>query len=317
MAVLQLAREAMRTRFEIVLVGDNTANLRAAGEEALDEIARAETLLSAYRSDSALFALNARAGQSASPVDARLFSFLQKAQELREATEGAFDLTVGPLRDLWEVIGVEGRAPTQDEVEDALALVGTQHHVFLDTEAQTACLSHEKVRLDPGALGKGWAIDQAGESLRENGVTCALLHGGTSSVLAIGAGPDGTGWRVALQHPRDADAHLAVVTLKDISLSVSAAHGKTFWAERGRRFGHVLDPRTGWPVEKNLLAAVIIPSATEGDALSTALLVMGELGLPVLVERFPQASLLLTCEETGSENQIQVAKFGTVWQEAA
>jgi thiamine biosynthesis lipoprotein len=148
--------------------------------------------------------------------------------------------------------------------------------------------------LDLGSIGKGFALEKAAERLRDAGVTSGLLHGGTSTVYALGAPPDSNGWKVAvpkpefaeqtialgatrLNEPSGMEKFLAVVPLKDEALSVSAVWGKSFAAD-GRVYGHVIDPRKGEPVEGALLAAVVLPSATESDALSTALLILGSAG---------------------------------------
>ncbi len=251
----------MRTRFEIVLADDrDPASLRAAGEEALAEIARVEQELSAFRPDSFLARVNAEAAEHPVLVDGVTFAFLARAGELAAAVDGAFDPTVGALTALLR----RGAS----EAELAEAPVGFAKYVRLDAEARTVAFTTRGVRLDPGAIGKGWALDRAVEVLREAGVKHALLHGGTSSVVAMGE------WPVAVQHPTDPDRRLARVKLRDQALGVSAIHGRAF--RRGEeRVGHVVDPRTGASVAHTLQAAVITDSATEADALSTAMLVLG------------------------------------------
>ncbi|HVK06270.1 MAG TPA: FAD:protein FMN transferase [Armatimonadaceae bacterium] len=279
--MIALARYAMRTRFEIVLADENRdeADLRAAGEEALDEIERAETLLSIYRPEAVLYAVNAQAADHPVAVDGVTFDFLVRAYDLCRKTGGAFDPTARPLLDLWsETAAADGSIPADAEIEAARAVVGMERLVRLDAEAQTVAFAAPGVRLDPGAIGKGWALDRAYDLLAESGVRRALLHGGTSSARALGTPPGADGWRVALQHPTDPDARLAEIPLKGgDALGVSAVHGRTFYAA-GRAFGHVLDPRTGHPVTDTLLAAVVARDATEADALSTAALVLGGAG---------------------------------------
>jgi FAD:protein FMN transferase len=148
--------------------------------------------------------------------------------------------------------------------------------VHLNREDFTVRFEHAGVMLDLGAIGKGYAIEKAAELLREAGVTSALLHGGTSTVCAIGNPPDAEFWKVAIEDPEKKQL-VAVVRLKNEALSISAVWGKSFEAD-GKTFGHVIDPRTGQPVSECLLSAVILPSAMETDALSTALLTLGASG---------------------------------------
>ena len=286
----------MRTRFEIVLADEgDPAHLRAAGEEALDEIEQVERRLSAYRPDSDLSYVNAEAARGPIRVDGALFGFLRRSAALHDQTDGAFDLTVGPLLRCWGFAGggaPEAVVPEAAEIERALALVGQRGNVLLDEAAETVRFARPGVRLDPGAIGKGYGIERAAEILRDIGIQSALLHGGTSTVCAIGPHV----WNVAVQHPLRPDAHLATVALRDRALSVSAVHGKSFRAQ-GRRFGHVLDPRTGRPAQRSVLAAVVAGSATDTDALSTGLLVLGAAGLTTLGERRPDIEMLLAEED--------------------
>lgn len=281
----------MATRFEIVLAGDNKARLQAAGEEALDEIARLEQQLSFYRPSSELSQLNARAADEWVAVSPPLFHLLETALELSRLTHGAFDPTAAPLLQAWGFVGASGAWADECAIAAACELVGAGR-IALDADAFAVRFDRPGVALDLGAIGKGYAVECAAEILRENGVSRALLHGGTSTVAAIG-----DGWRVAVADPSDAENTLAVVTLDDgDSLSVSAVHGKAFVGPDGGVYGHVLDPRLGRPVSGASLAAAVLPSATETDALSTALLVLGADGLPLLSAFRPTLSALVVTD---------------------
>jgi len=270
----------MATRFELVLHGQDQSSLRAAGEEAIAEIERLEDQLSLYRPSSEIAGLNARAASGPERVSPTLFGLLQHAQLLHRETGGVFDITIAPLVRCWGFMGDSGRRPTPEEVAEARAKVGMDL-VCLDPDTLTVGFTRPGVMVDLGAIGKGYAIERAAEVLREAGVTSALLHGGTSTVYALGHPPDAEFWQVALEQPPAAlGAHtslLPAVRLKDEAMSASAIWGRSFQAD-GKLFGHILDPRTGQPAENAVLAAVALPSATETDALSTALLLSGSTG---------------------------------------
>lgn len=276
MGCVKLATFSMRTRFELVLVGDNETQLRAAGEEALKEISELERLLSRFKLDSDVGRINHLASHQPVRVDARTFHLLQRAKKLSRETNGAFDITVGTW---W------GRSGT------AKNLVGYEN-ILLDEETMTVKLAKEGVQIDLGGIGKGYALERAANLLREFGVESAFLHGGTSSAFAFGSDQDGKAWQVAIAHPSSGKT-LATVTLDNFGLSVSASPS----ALRTSHSSPTIDPRTGEPISHTLLAAVVLPSPTDAEAWSTALLVLGKDGLTIFQQRNPDGwAILLDCE---------------------
>jgi thiamine biosynthesis lipoprotein len=326
----------MATRFEFVLYGENPVSLRAAGEEAIEEIHRLEARLSLYKPSSEIAHVNARAAREPVRVTPCLFVLLEHAEKLSAETSGAFDITIAPLVRCWGFMGGSGKIPSDQELAEARSKVG-MHLVQLNRADFTVRFATPGVMLDLGAIGKGYAIDRATEILREAGVTSALLHSGTSTVSAIGTPPGEEAWKIAIENPAhqitalppatsspvsrasppascsgvspdanrghsqsSADSQpLTTISLKNESLSVSAIWGKSFQAG-GRTLGHVLDPRTGTPVTGALLAAVTLPSATETDALSTALLTLGPQGHESFPKLRPGIRTLLVTEVNGS-----------------
>jgi thiamine biosynthesis lipoprotein len=211
---------------------------------------------------------------------------LEHARQLHRETGGAFDIAIAPLVRSWGFMSHSERIPDPAQLAQARLHAGMEH-VTLDSESVTVRFDRQGVMIDLGAIGKGYAIDRAAEILREAGVTRALLHGGTSTVYGIGAPPDQEGWKVAIAGSQDESQTVATVLLRDSALSVSAVWARSFEAE-GKKFGHVIDPRTGQPVNNAVLAAVALPSATETDALSTALLVLGSEGHDAIAKLRPK-----------------------------
>lgn len=283
----------MATRFELVLCGEDAVRLRSAGEEALAEIERLDGQLSFYDPRSEISWLNANAAKGPVKVEPRLFELLRLAVDLNVRTDGAFDIAVAPLMRAWGFTTGSGSVPSEDLLRDARETAGARH-LRLDEANRAVEFDREGVAVDLGGIGKGYAIDCAVEILRESGVTSALLHGGTSTVHAIGSPPRAEAWQIAVrtslpstaQHSAPSTQRLPSAALRDCSLSVSAVHGKAF-TDGAVEYGHVIDPRTGRPAGHSRLAAVTGPSATICDALSTALLVLGEPWLPLLADRFP------------------------------
>jgi FAD:protein FMN transferase len=280
----------MATRFELVLNGDSPS-LRAAGEEALEEITRIEAMLSLYKPTSEVANLNARAAEEPVRVSAEMVELLERAVALSRETNGAFDITIAPLVRCWGFMRGQGNIPSDADIEEARANVGS-HIIELNPAERTVRFKRSGVMLDFGAFGKGYAVDRAIEILREHEVTSALLHGGTSTVLGIGHNEHNVPWRVAVTGAPPKEEVLWTLELLETSLSVSAVWGKSF-ASQGRTFGHILDARTGQPCDRAELAAVNVPSAADSDALSTALLVEGPAGLANLATTRPDARALV------------------------
>ncbi len=266
--VLRLATRAMGTRFELVLAGDEGPRLRAAGEEALREVEEAERRLSLFRRDSQVARLNRGAGLGAVRLDPDTFELLELAAEVHRASAGAFDPTVAPLLRALGLHGGDSSAPHCDE-ERARQALGWDA-VELDPARRSARFTRPGIALDLGGIAKGHALDLAAAVLLECGVSRALLHGGTSTVVALGAPEGSPCWRVSIGS--GPDPHVA--ELCDAALSVSAPSGRV--ARRGdRSLTHVIDPHTAAPAAGVALAAVIAPRAAVADAWSTALLAAG------------------------------------------
>lgn len=291
MTPIKLALNAMATRFELVLHGENATRTRATGEAALKEVERLEARLSLYRPSSEIARVNALAAREPVRVSPSVFRLLRHARQLQGETGGAFDITVAPLVRCWGFMHGAGRLPEPAEIAAARACSGMAH-VQLDEENYSVRFDQEGVMIDLGAIGKGYAVDCAVETLREAGVASALLHGGTSTVYGLGSPPDAEGWKIAIAAAPGQPSSQRTVVLRDHALSVSAVWGKSFEAD-GRKFGHVIDPRTGWPVNNAVQAAVALPSATETDALSTALLVLGLEGRQAISQLRPDMRTLV------------------------
>jgi thiamine biosynthesis lipoprotein len=269
----------MATRFELFLYGENTVSLRAAGEEALREIERLDKQLNLYNPLSEIAYINARAAGEPVRVEPGLFALLERAHFLHQESGGTFDITIAPLLRCWGLMGSshEGKVPSKSELAEARQRTG-MNLVKLDPEHRTVRFAREGVMLDLGAIGKGYAVERAAELLREAGVTSALLHGGTSTVYGLGYPPTAPAWNVAIEYPaqtaKETPLLISIAPLRDEALSVSAVWGKSFQI-KGKTYGHIIDPRTGQPAARAVLAAVVLHSATESDALSTALLNAG------------------------------------------
>lgn len=237
---------------------------------------RAEALLSIHDPTSALSELNRRAGRDA-VVSRDLAATMRAARRLAAATEGAFDPTVGALLRLWRRAAGAGRCPPPPAVARARAAVDWR---TIEVRGHRTRLARRGVTVDLAAFGKGVALDEIARALGKRGVS-AVLNFGESSLRAVGTPPP-AGWRVLLRHPRRGFAGSFV--LRHGACSTSATHGAR--ARIGPRvIGHVVDPRTGWPVRAHAQVTVLAASAAVAEAASTALLVLGPDALDRLAER--------------------------------
>jgi thiamine biosynthesis lipoprotein len=301
---LHLRREAMACRFEVTLPSELQDWLDAA-KDALDAVDRLEDQLSIFRDTSDLSRINRTAAGEPVAVDERLMALLVQCRELHRITGGTFDITSTPLSRVWGFLKREGRVPGDAELSEARALVGMDRVVALDEGAGTIRLAAPGVSLNLGSIGKGYALDRVSEEMARAGVATALLTAGASSILAFGGGPDGQGYLVGLRDPNDHERRLGTVRLTNAALGVSGV-GEQSFASDGRRFGHILDPRTGWPVEGRAYAAVVAPTAALADALATAFFVGGRAVAEQYVKSHPEVSaLVMDMDSAGAPGQGQ------------
>lgn len=273
-ALVQVSRQAMATEFVVMMPERSGTDLDAA-VSALEELDEIEARLTVYRESSEISRLNREAAGQPVPLSGDTFELLRRAICWSRWSEGAFDVTAGPLVEAWGFTARRGRKPSSEEIREAMTRVGFGH-LELDDSAHTARFRRPGMAVNLGAIGKGFALDRVADRLRDAGARDFLIHGGQSSVLAAGdqIPGSGVGWAVGLAHPSKPQRRLAGVWLRDAAIGTSGS-GKQFFHHRGRRFGHVIDPRTGQPAGDLLSLTVILGSATDADACATGLFVAG------------------------------------------
>lgn len=282
---------SMGCAYAIVAYGEDERALPALVEAAFDEVDRIDRLMSHYRPDSALSRLNRRAAEGPAAVDPELFDFIAEALRYSRESHGAFDVTVGPLMKAWGFFRSGGRIPGEDELAEARARVGYRH-VLLDPQRRTVRFRRPGVELDLGGIAKGYAVDRAVDVLRRAGVSAGLVSACGSTIYGLGAPPGREAWTVEVQDPIDPERVASTVGLKDRALSVSGTAEKSFEKD-GVRYSHVMDPRTGRPVQGVLSVAVLAPSGTAGDALDNAFFVQGLERGRAAIERLPGTDVLV------------------------
>jgi thiamine biosynthesis lipoprotein len=264
---------AMGTVFTIDLNATDQATAEQDINLAFDEVDRLEALLSNYRQSSELSRISREAGAAPVVTDPETFRFLERSIYWSRVSDGAFDITVGPLLRAWGFFFHQGRIPSSAQRNGLRDKIGWKHIALNKQDRTVSFINHQAMELDPGSIGKGFAVDSVARLLRQQGVTSAFISAGGSTLYAIGAVPGTAGWPVDIPDPRHPGKVAVSILLKDSSLSTGACTEK-FFIKNGHRYCHIFDPRTMRPVEGMLQTTVINPSATDSDALSTVVFVL-------------------------------------------
>jgi thiamine biosynthesis lipoprotein len=264
---------SMACVYAIEVYGPDAAELPRLLEEAFDEVDRIDRLMSHYKADSPLSRINREAARHPVTVEPELFDFIARALRYNRDSQGAFDITVGPLMKAWGFFGGGGRMPSDAELSAARRHVGPGH-VVLNRDERSIRFDEDGIELDLGGIAKGYAVDRAVRLLRERHVAAALVSAGGSTIYGLGAPPGREAWDVTVQDPIDSRKPARVVQLKDRAVSVAGSSEKSF-ESNGVRYSHIMDPRTGRPVQGILSVAVLTDTGTAGDALDDALFVLG------------------------------------------
>jgi FAD:protein FMN transferase len=298
---LHVNRTAMACRFEVTLPMSDRLGVKVA-TDALNQIDQLEAQLSVFQESSEVSHINRLAASETVRVEDSLFELLTLCGELHRDTDGAFDITSGPLTRCWGFLKREGRVPAADEIESARLLVSF-NQLSLDDQSRTIRFFRPGMEINLGSIGKGYALDRVATSIRVR-VRTALLNAGASSICAVGDGGDGhQGWIVGLRHPRYQDRRMAQLRIRDCALSTSGSEEQFFECD-GKRYGHIIDPRSGEPAGSVTSVTVVAPTTAVSDALATAFYVGGR----ELAERYCGAhpDVMAIMLESSSETPVVI-----------
>ncbi|HUG81304.1 MAG TPA: FAD:protein FMN transferase [Bryobacterales bacterium] len=264
----------MGSTYTIAAFGEHRAQLASAVRAAFDEARRIDAFLSNYKDESELSLINRKAADGPVPVSKELADLLGRCIEYSQASDGAFDITVGALMKVWGFYKGSGELPYAWQIAGARRKVGYQH-IDVDREHSTVRFGREGLELDPGGIGKGYAVDRMAAVLRQAGIRSAFISAAGSSMYGIGAPPDEPqGWSVQIRDPNNASQTAARLHLKDQSLSTSGSYEKFFEAG-GEIYSHIMDPRTGMPAQGVVSVSVLAPLTLDSEAWTKAFFVNG------------------------------------------
>ncbi len=296
---------AMGTEFTIDLYAADAQSASQIADAAFEEIDRLEDLLSNYRPSSELSRISREAGSAPVTTDPETFAFMDRSIYWSRKSGGAFDITVGPLLRAWGFFYHSGRIPSDTELSALRSGLGWEK-VALDSAKRTVFFTHmQPMDLDPGSIGKGFAVDRVVDLLKSQGVTSAFLSAGGSTLYAIGTPPGQTGWPVSIPDPHHPGQIASTILLKDESLSTGACTEK-FFIRDGHRYCHIFNPQTMHPAEGMLQTTIIDPSATDSDALSTVAFVLSPEASQQFFSSMKDTRVLLFPSVQGSEQCVAI-----------
>lgn len=309
----ELAEPHMGTTFRIVLYAKDEATAQQAAKAAFARVAELNAIMSDYQPTSELMRLCEKAGGEPVPVSADLFAVLQKAEEFSKATDGAFDVSIGPVVRLWRKARRTRELPSPAEIKKALDLVD-YGKIKLNAQKRTVQLLLVGMLLDLGGIGKGYAADAALAVLRQHGITRALVAAGGD--IAVGdAPPDASAWKIGVAPLKNADApptHYLALTNAGVS---TAGDSEQYLEIAGKRYSYIVDPKTGVGLVGRRAVTVIAPNATTSDGMDTGLCVLGvQSGMKIIEERKELAALFVFESDKGIETMASQRFANFLWR---
>lgn len=291
--------------FDITVIAEDQKRADYFIDLAVEEMQRIERLISSWDPNSQTSEINRNAGIKAIKVDLELFELIQRSISISKVMDGAFDISYGSMDNIWKFDGSMKSLPSIDAMARSVAKVGYQK-IILDSEQQTVYLSEKEMKIGFGGIGKGYAADKAKALLKRMGVQGGIINA-SGDMNTWGKQMNGTDWNIAITNPLNNKVSFGLVPLKKGAVVTSGNYEKYIVIEN-QRYSHIIDPRTGVPSKGILSVTVFAPSAELGDAIATALFVMGiETGLD-RINQLPQLDCIIV-DDQGSlhfSNKIQI-----------
>ncbi len=284
----------MGSRFDITIVDKDTASAEANIDSVIAEVTRIENLISDWRPHTQVSQVNKNAGITPVKVDKEVFELTERAIELSKLTSGAFDISFAAMDRIWKFDGSMTSMPTPGAIKKSVEKVGYKN-IILNKKNSTIFLKLKGMKIGFGALGEGYAADKCKAMMLAKGVKAGIVNG-SGDMNTWGNKPDGSAWNIGITNPMDTDELLAVVPLKDGAVVTSGSYEK-FVVFNGKRYAHIINPKTGYPATGLTSVTVFGPSAEMANGLSTSIMVMGKTAGLQLIKRFPTMRCLLMTDK--------------------
>ena len=306
-ALLKETRLIMGTYADISVYGSDRENAAQAIKEAFEEMERLDGLMSNYKSSSELSRINREASRAPTKCAPELLGVIEVSLDYSTLTEGAFDITVEPLVDKWGFYTGKVRVPNMDEIKSILPAVSYKNiDIQGQGDSKLIAFRHPGTKIDLGGIGKGYAADKAVEVLKRRGITSALVNLG-GNIYALGRPPGASAWKIGVQHPRQRDFLLGYLELENKGVATSGDYERFFMID-GKRYSHIIDPRTGMPAQGLISVTVTADSAMEADALSTGAFILGPKRGAELLDGREGVGGIFACEGDGGEIGFTLTK---------
>ena len=261
----------MGSDFEITVVSKTQLEADKQIAIAIGEISRIEALISSWKTTSETSNINKNAGVNPVKVSEELFSLIQRALQISNLTDGAFDISYASMDKLWKYDGSMTQMPSKEAIKKSVAKVGYQD-IIVDPKNSTVFLKNKGMKIGFGAIGKGYAADKAKKLLISNGVSGGIINA-SGDINSWGSKPSGSSWQVAITNPLNKNKAFAMLPIKDAV--VTSGNYEKYVTFNSRRYSHIIDPRTGYPSQGIISVTVFAPKAELADALATSVFVMG------------------------------------------
>jgi thiamine biosynthesis lipoprotein len=287
--VLKRTQILMGTVVEIKVWGEDEENVKSALDAAFNEIERIDNLMSIYKRESEISLLN-RLGSLVPSED--VMEVIRRSVKFSRLSRGAFDVTCKPLLSLWSRAKERGELPTQEELKQALSLVGWEN---LEIDGESVRFKLKGMQIDLGGVAKGFAVDRAVAVLLKHGVKRAIVNAGGDMYLLGKAPRRGGLWQIGVRNPRVEGELLYVLNIQGGAVATSGSYERYFTID-GKKYSHIIDPKTGWPVGDEVLSVTIVaPDCTTADAVATACFVLGGREGMELIERIDKVEGMIVC----------------------
>lgn len=262
----------MGSRFDITVVTNSETESNKYIDLAVAEITRIEKLISSWDANSETSAINKSAGIKPVKISPELFALIERALQISKLTDGAFDISYASMDKIWKFDGSMTQMPSEEKIKASVAKVGFQN-IVLNKNASTVFLKKEGMKIGFGAIGKGYAADKTKALLIKEGVSAGIINA-SGDMNTWGKQPNGDYWKVAITNPMNKNKAFALLPIKEGAVVTSGDYER-FVNFNGKRYAHIIDPRTGYPATGIISVTVFAPKAELADALATSIFVMG------------------------------------------